>query len=1395
MDQRARGILGALAFSLTAATQSQPAGDRVQAAAWMDEGARLLAQRTPESLRDAAARYRQALGAWLALGDRHRTVDVELELATVHFRLGELAEAQQQLEQATETARADGDPVLQATVLASSALFHEATADAPRALQEAVAAAERFRTAGRGADEALARMTQGRLDGKLNPPPAAVADFERAAESFHAAGQVQGEASALLAAGQFNLLRDDTPGFEKAVEQLARAVPLFEAAADGNDQAFALLSLGTANDRLRRRTEALAAYRRALPLFAASKDIARRATTLLDIAQDERALGDLDAARADFEQALPLLAAAGNAGGRALALTQLASTQEALGDGAAALRGYELAAAAWGAVADPGMQATTRSMAAGLHMSRQEWHEALSAFELALQGAEQGGEPVSQAAALVSIATVQRRLGHAEAALHAATRAVSLLQDDAHAAERALALLIAGSAAADLHDYGTAQADLEQALALGNVNPGARAGALAVLGEIRTELGEQDQALVLLHQALAIDLERHDQGAANKVRLGIANAYAAMGRVQDAQAAYEDVLESERASGELQQQAATLDQLATLLLSFGEAARVVELEQQAVAAARAAGDPDVEASAMSTLGLAWHALGDESKAVELLEAAVVFAHGSGNRRREALCLNNLALQAGESGDPQRALTLYEASRSAFDAASDPGNAATALNNIGGVYRSLGASDRARAYYEQALTLREASHDDQGRSVALNNLAVLAQTDGNPREALRRYAEAYELALRVGNRPIQVQMLSGMALANSSIGEGPKAIGQLQQSLALAREASLPHGEALALHNLATEYERQAEPIRALDGMRQALSRWRLLGSREGESTALVVVARLLASQGRLDEALQTVDEAIASYESQRTRVDALDLRASAFARSGAAYSLRIDILMRLDALHPGTGRDAQAFETSERARARSLIDLLADSHANLRQGVDPGQAAQLRTMDHALDAKGVQRNLLAPASAQLMALDHEIDDLVAAREQLDARIRAANPAYASLTRPRALALPELQALLGPDTLLLEYALGEQRSHLWAVTTDGLHSYPLPPRADIERAVSDFRRALAEVANPRRFDAASAELGAILLGPVVGELRGRRIVVVADAALQAAVPFAALTVPGRGRLVVLDHEVVEEPSLSALAALRAKTTARTAARRVPARGRVAVFADAVFSADDSRLRDRRSMPQGALPAPIAAATRSVGAGTVLARLPKTRDEATRIVALAGAGAMARYGFDATKQAFESPALADYRIIHIATHGLLDARHPELSGLVFSLFQRDGTPSDGYLRLGEVYTLSLTAELVVLSACDSGQGRQVGGEGLIGLTRGFFYAGAASVAASLWEVDDAATEELMVDFYRGMLGPERLRPSAAMRRAQAVMIRSGTKRHPWYWASFVVQGDWR
>jgi CHAT domain-containing protein len=615
---------------------------------------------------------------------------------------------------------------------------------------------------------------------------------------------------------------------------------------------------------------------------------------------------------------------------------------------------------------------------------------------------------------------------------------------------------------------------------------------------------------------------------------------------------------------------------------------------------------------------------------------------------------------------------------------------------------------------------------------------------------------------------------------------------------------------------------RGDPERALEKLGRALTLTRDFGDRLGEAEVLCKIARAERDRGDLPRARTAIEAALEIAESLRAGLLGERLRTAYFASAQEQYSFSIDLFMQLHRQDPSRGFDSLGFLAVERARARSLLELLGEAGAGLREAVAPALRDRERSLRWAISAKRFRlAGLSGEGSAEAAAFVNEIAELEAEYDGIEAQVRVASPQYAALTQPKPLTAAEIQSqVLDADTLLLEYALGEERSFLWAVTKEGISSFELPKRSEIEAVARRIYERLIgrpsggsdEVVSLRRD---LTRLSEMVLGPVAALLGKRRLVVVGDGALRF-MPFGVLPGPRPGAnrkgpvvALTLEHEIVNLPSASSLAALR-----RQIAGREPAPKTLAVLADPVFEKGDERVRRARAVEnrtgdaaKGALAreestvreSNLTRSARDVGLsgeGLAFSRLPFTRREAKAILQLVPSYERRQaLDFAANRDAVFDKELTRFRYVHFATHGFLDTIRPELSGIVLSLVDRQGREREGFLSALDVMDLRLSADLVVLSACRTALGKEIRGEGLVGLTRAFMYAGAPRVVASLWRVDDAATAELMRRFYQGMLGPKKLRPAAALREAQLAVRQQKRWEHPYYWAGFVLQGEWR
>jgi CHAT domain-containing protein/Flp pilus assembly protein TadD len=871
---------------------------------------------------------------------------------------------------------------------------------------------------------------------------------------------------------------------------------------------------------------------------------------------------------------------------------------------------------------------------------------------------------------------------------------------------------------------------------------------------------------------------------------------------------YGEALRLMREAGDRRGEAMSLTNIGTSYNLLGEPQKALQNLNQALTVWRAIGDRHLEAITHTINGRVYYALGEPQKALESYGLALPVMRTVGDQSGEAGTFTQIGTVYRLIGEPQKALDHFAQALPLFRAVGDRRNEATVLNNMGTVYNLLGEPQKAFYHFQQALPLVRAIGDRRVEAATLTNMGIIYNVLGEPQKALEHFNQALAIARDRSDRKTEAAVLTHTGTAYSSSGEQLKAVEYLERALQLRVAVSDRPGEANTLNHLGRAFDLSGQPQKALEYYEKALPIWRAVGDRNGEVAALYGMARAESGLGDLPRASQLTESALAIINTLRTKVASRDLRASYFASVQDLFKLHIDLLMRLHRRQPTGGFDVAAFKTYEQARARSLIDMLAEASADIRQGVDPSLLARERSLQQMLNAEADRQMRLFGSQyteKSVSAVRRKIEELLTQLLAIEAELKAHSPRYAALTQPAPLGLAEIQnAVTDNETLLLEYSLGEERSYLWAVTATSFSSYELPARAVIEGAArrcydlltarnryvkfetADEKRERVRKADAEYPNAATA-LSQMLLGPVAAQLERKRLLVVPDGALEY-LPFAALTVPSRASVafvpLMVQYEVTSIPSASTLAVLRQELEGRALAEKV-----VAVFADPVFDKSDERVTGNLSRVAGG----------HHGAPAVdelppLQRLPYTRQEAEAILALVPAtGRKAALGFEANRTAAMSEDLSKYRIIHFATHSFLDSMHPELSSIALSMLDRQGKPQNGFVRAHEVFNLRLGAELVVLSGCRTGLGKEVKGEGVYGMTRGFMYAGSKRVLVSLWDVQDQATARLMSDFYRGLLGPKRPSAAAALRAAQIATWREPRWQAPYFWAGFVLQGE--
>ncbi|MBW8878636.1 MAG: CHAT domain-containing protein [Acidobacteria bacterium] len=865
-----------------------------------------------------------------------------------------------------------------------------------------------------------------------------------------------------------------------------------------------------------------------------------------------------------------------------------------------------------------------------------------------------------------------------------------------------------------------------------------------------------------------------------------------LGESAEGKAAFEQALVLQRQIADRYGEGVSLSNLCLMDLSRGELRAGLACYDRALPVLHEVQAQGLEGSALLSIGRVYDVLGEPDQARDRYQQALARMRATADRAGEARTLNQIGLLHSTLGNYQEATAHFGQALEVFRALDDRRWQANVLHNLGLVYQSLGERPRALSYFEQALRLRREVGDAKGEAATLTALGQVNNFLGRPREALAFERQALVLYRAGNDRFGEGFTLAELGRASLALGDAAAALAAFDRAVELLGATGSLTAEADALSNRGEACTELGQPARGMESLSQALELARSTGYRAGEVKAELGLARAQRRLGRSAEARTHAEAALTLVETLRTRIGSPDLRASYSALTHDAYELEIDLLMAAHEAAPAADFDRKALEATERARARTLLELLAEARVDVHQGADPNLLERRASLLRRLSAKAERALRERPANAdERAALEEDRDAILRDLDIVEAEIRERSPGYAALVQPQPLAAPQIQALLDADTLLLSYSLGEARSVLWAVTAKTIASFELPGRAAIEGAARQFHEGLSvhDPAGRVRQAAHGKALGRMLLGPVADRLDRQRLVLVPDGALEY-VPFGALPEPGGGALaspILERHEVVYLPSASALAIQR-----QVLERRPPAPKRLLVLADPVFDPSDPRLTRLVRLARR----PSARTRGDDGpVSEIFERLPGSRQEAEAIAALApAASTRLALDFDASRSEALSDRLSAYRIVHFATHGIIDAEHPALSGLALSMVDRAGKPQAGFLHLHDIYNLRLDADLVVLSGCRTALGKLVRGEGLIGLTRGFLYAGAPRVVASLWRVEDLATAALMTRFYRA-LWVERLRPAAALRAAQLSLRQQRRWRDPYFWAGFVLEGDWQ
>jgi CHAT domain-containing protein/tetratricopeptide (TPR) repeat protein len=948
------------------------------------------------------------------------------------------------------------------------------------------------------------------------------------------------------------------------------------------------------------------------------------------------------------------------------------------------------------------------------------------------------------------------------------------------------------------------------------------------IGAVYDTLGEKQKALSYYDQALPLYRQVGDKRGEAASLNNIGAVYDTLGEKQKALTYYDQALPLRRQVGDKAGEANTLNNIGLVYSNLGEKQKALTYYDQALPLYRQVGDKGGEANTLNNIGAVYDDLGEKQKALTYYDQALPLYRQVGDKRGEAASLNNIGAVYDTLGEKQKALTYYDQALPLRRQVGDKAGEANTLNNIGLVYSNLGEKQKALTYYDQALPLYRQVGDKGGEANTLNNIGAVYDDLGEKQKALTYYDQALPLYRQVGDKGGEANTLNNIAVFYHILGEKQKALLYYDQALPLRRQVGDKAGEANTLFNLAYLERSKNNLQAALSHIETAINiiedlRTKI-DSQDLRTSYFASVQNYYQFQIDLLMQLHKKDpskryDALALDTNERSRARVLIellTEANAKIRKGANPQLleqETSLLQRIEATE----------KLVNNLESQSQKDLLLKNSIEQRKKERENLLNQYRELQTKIRTTNPEYAAIKyPQPLKLGQIQQQLDkDTLLLQYSL-----GKDRSYLWAVTPDSLDSYEL-----PGQKQIEDAANNFREVILAGDT--------PYGKD----------------HPDAINKPASQLTKIILAPVANKLGKKRLVIVADGVLQnipfAAladltpqppslqgkgenqspspprrgvggevpyIPFAALadltpqppslqgkgenqspSPPRRGvggevpyQPLLVNHQIVNLPSVTAIATQRQQLN-----KRQPAPKTLAILADPVFAANDKRVTGKEptivpylNLDRSSLQRAIKNLKRNG-----LRPLPGTRKEAEEILKLVSPSqSIHAYGFDANYNFATNPQLKQYRFLQFATHGIVDTTNPELSGIVLSQIDKQGKPVEkGYLRLGDIFNLDLGAELVILSACETGLGKNVKGEGLMGLTRGLMYAGSKRSVVSLWQVDDEGTSQLMPLFYKAILQGKS--PTSALRDAQLQLWQQKEWQNPYYWAAFTLQGDWR
>lgn len=923
-------------------------------------------------------------------------------------------------------------------------------------------------------------------------------------------------------------------------------------------------------------------------------------------------------------------------------------------------------------------------------------------------------------------------------------------------------------------------------------------------------LAQNEKAKSLLDRAFELDETSNNSSGMAKTLSYLSHLLTTEGNFEEGLAKVNSALELSKFSSDSFSQALSMYALAEIQYSQSPPEIALKSYLEAREFAKQANDAKLSARILLGLSYAYVKNGNPGAALKSAQESFSKWIETNDQRGQAISRICIGLAYKMSGEMQNALNAYSLAEKMFPGNVDFIEHARLLNAIGTIFTDYNYTQLAEKYYYSAYLLFKKAVYPRGQLATLPTLIEISLSNEKLEEAEIYYRDLETLSKKLNNDFFlgYTQIILGNDKLRRNQNE--EAIEFYNSALKFAEKYKNKVYYAVIYQRLGEANKKLGFYKHSRDYLTSSLHTFQNVANKPLESEALFQIAETDFLENEPENALRLIQRSINLTETLYSNVANSNLRRAYFSNVYDRYELYIHLLMQKRRQSPDEDFAIQALQASEKSRSRSMLETLRLSEANFFKDADPESLKREKEIRSLLNVRADKLTELLSGGAgktEIEKIEDEIRLLENELEEIKATLKQKNPVYSALANPLPFDVAEFQQnVLDDKTALLEFSLGEKESYLWMIGKNEFNFYILPPRKIIEDRIKKilqtfesrqilpneenegYQKRIAE--SDDSFNQEAKILSNELLGQIAEKIAGKRLIIVPDGKLHY-LPLSALPLPDSDELLIRQNEIVYAPSASILL-----LTAKIRTQSSPEKD-LLIFADPVFSDADNRLT-AKSETENSLPAIFSLNLRDfrlMDGNGKLPRLFASQDEAVSIQTAVGQSqTIIVNGFEANRDRVLNSDISDYRILHFATHGLIDAERPEISAIVLSQFDEYGNKREGFLRLQDIYSLQLNSDLVVLSTCQSGFGREIKGEGLMSLNNAFLQAGAKSVVSSAWKVDDYATAELMKYFYQELTA-QQLTPAEALRRAQLKMRGNPQFSSPFYWAAFTVQGDFR